>query len=669
MKLSFYPKLAASGISKNHKLYVPYILTCICMVMMYYVVSFLSVNEGVGSLHGGWYAQTILTFGCRVIGIFSLIFLFYTNSFLIRRRKKEFGLYNVLGMGKGNLAVILLWESIFVSLIAIAGGLLCGVIFSKAAELLMLRILGGEIIFTFSVSISRLLETSAIYAVLFTLIFLNGLRQVYATKTIDLMKSESFGEKPVRANWVLAILGAAILGGAYYIAVSIKDPVSAIVWFFIAVVMVIMATYFIFIAGSVVVCKLLQKNKGYYYKTNHFVSVSSMVFRMKRNGAGLASICILSTMVLVMLSSTMCLYAGTQDALKDRYPRDIGIAAGLSEDTDPSIINCAVGEVLEKYGAAAQDTTEYYYLTCSAFLDGDSVLFDDSSFVRNSGTYENVYQFYFVTIGDYNAVTGEQVSLSEGEALVKEYSDFYGYDSISVEGVGTYAVKPAAGDFPIQGGSQLSGVSAFLVCLPDYGDIEAVCAVQKERYGDYASDLRYYYGFDLDLDDAEQLSVQEDIMRTLDKLPGITSYSTSSLSSGKAEFYGMNGALFFLGILLGCVFVLGAVLIMYYKQITEGYEDEDRFDILQKVGMSASEIKKSINSQVLTVFFTPLVTAGVHVCFAFPMIYKLLQIFGIVNERLLMLTTAGGFGVFALFYVIIYVATSRSYYGIVIRRE
>ena len=302
MKKGMYFRLAWTGIRKNKKLYTPYILTCIGMVMMSYIVSFLAGSDVLRSMRGGDVMQSMLGFGFGVIGVFSVIFLFYTNSFLIRRRKREFGLYNILGMGKGNLARVLIWESLIIAVIALAVGLAAGILLSKFAELGMINVLNGEITFSLTIAPQSILQTLALFGIVFALILLNALRQIHLTNPIELLRSENAGEKPPKANWFFALAGAVILGIAYYMAVSIEDPISALIWFFVAVTMVIVATYLLFIAGSVAVCRLLQKKKSYYYKTNHFVSVSSMVYRMKRNGAGLASICILCTMVLVMVS-------------------------------------------------------------------------------------------------------------------------------------------------------------------------------------------------------------------------------------------------------------------------------------------------------------------------------------------------------------------------------
>lgn len=323
MKRNLYPKLALLGIRKNRKTYGPYILTCIGMVMMFYIISFLSTNPAVSEMRGGDMLQSMLGLGCGVIGVFSLVLLFYTNSFLIRRRKREFGLYNILGMGKRNISRILIWETLFIAIGSIVFGLFCGILFSKVAELCIAWFLDTNVSFGFTISGNAVSTTLWLFLIIFLFILFHSLHQVHVSNPVELLRSEAVGEKPPKANWFLAAVGIVLLGGAYYLAVSIEDPVSAIIWFFVAVLMVIGATYLLFIAGSVTFCRLLQKKKKYYYKTNHFISISSMLYRMKRNGAGLASICILSTMVLVMISSTACLYIGSEDSLRSRYPRNI----------------------------------------------------------------------------------------------------------------------------------------------------------------------------------------------------------------------------------------------------------------------------------------------------------------------------------------------------------
>ena len=334
MRAGFYPKLAWNGITKNKRFYLPYILTCVGMVSMFYIVSFLSTSPLLLYMPGSETVSSTLNLGSWVIGAFSLLFLFYTNSFLMKRRKKEFGLYNILGMGKWNIGRILFWETIITVLISFVCGAVFGIALSKLAELCLVNVIRGDVDFSLTVSSDALISTLTLFSVIFLLIFLNDIRQIKFTNPAELLRSENAGEKPPKANWFLGIVGVLLLGGAYYIAITIEDPVSALVLFFVAVLMVIVGTYLVFISGSVMFCRILQKRKKYYYKPNHFISVSSMVYRMKRNGAGLASICILATMVLVMISSTASLYFGSESSLAIRYPRDFTINVNFMDIED-----------------------------------------------------------------------------------------------------------------------------------------------------------------------------------------------------------------------------------------------------------------------------------------------------------------------------------------------
>ena len=632
MKRGFYLKLAWSGIRKNRRLYTPYLLTCVGMVMMFYVVSFLSECPVLEEMRGGMTLQSMLSFGSWVIGAFALIFLFYTNSFLIRRRKKEFGLYNILGMGKGNLARILLWESLIVAGIALIAGLFFGILLSKLAELGMVNLVNGDITFSLSLGPDAILRTLLLFAVIFLLLLLNALRQIHLTNPIELIHSENAGERPPKANWFLALAGIVILGAAYFIAVTIEDPVEALVWFFAAVIMVIVSTYLIFVSGSVAICRVLQKNKKYYYKTNHFVSVSSMVYRMKRNGAGLASICILYTMVLVMLSTTVCLYLGTEDSLRTRYPRNFTVEA-LVSDLD----TLRIGE--EEFYNSGNDVSEMWYL--------------------------NV-----VPIEDYNRLTQSNEVLKPGEAIAYSTAQDFSRDTIMMENTGPVKIKKATtnfSDFNMSPG--MTNPSLYLF-VPDYEEFLIPLLQLTDSYGNSRFSLFWHYGFDMDCDDETQIMVDAEIQEKISELPPNDTESyfaimTESIAANRTEFYINNGGLFFLGLLLGIVFLFAAVLIMYYKQISEGYEDQSRFGIMQKVGMTKKEIRKSINSQVLTVFFLPLIAAGLHLTFAFPMISKLLVLFGLTNTKLLILVTVLCYLVFALFYILVYRITSKAYYSIV----
>ncbi|HIR35410.1 MAG TPA: ABC transporter permease [Candidatus Faecimorpha stercoravium] len=676
MSKGFYSKLAWNGIRKNKKFYTPYILTCIGMIMMYYIVSFLSVSPQVTNMSGGDTIQVMLSLGCGVISVFSILFLFYTNSFLMRRRKKEFGLYNILGMGKGNLARILLWETLIVTVLSLGIGLLCGIILSKVAELGMLNILSLEVSFAFQIEIQAVYQTIVLFLVIFALILLNSLRQIHLTNPIELLHSETVGEKPPKANWVLAVLGLFLLGGAYWLAVSIQDPLSAFIWFFVAVIMVIIGTYFLFIAGSVSFCKLLQKNKRYYYKTHHFISVSSMVYRMKRNGAGLASICILCTMVLVMVSSTICLYIGTEDSLRTRYPRHINLdttiqAFNEADEVQMDKIRQISAEVVSEYGQEMSQVLDYRVAGLVGYLNEDQIILGESRLTEfHWDGYSDVWQIYVVPLEDYNRLMGQSETLEADEVLIYTTKmGEYTADTITFEDGNPMRVKKVVDDFADNGVDAMQVIPSLYIFVSDFQKVvEPLLGMENLTSGIVS--LHWFYGFDLNCEDEKQIEIMDELGRRIDLLEiesgegaPITSYE--AVAKERTSFYGLYGGLFFLGVLLGIVFLFAAVLIIYYKQISEGYEDQSRFEIMQKVGMNRREIKKSINSQILTVFFLPLLTAGVHLCFAFPLIYKLLALFSLTNLSLLILVTVICYLIFSLFYVVIYRVTSHAYYSIV----
>lgn len=667
MKLGFYPKMAVTGISKNRKVYIPYILTCIGMVMMFYIVSFLASSKNVATMPGGGFLQAILALGTGVIGFFSLIFLFYTNSFLIKKRKKEFGLYNILGMGKTNLARILFWESLFITVVSLIGGLFCGILFSKAAELLLARMLGGKVSFSFTIGYLPIIEAVVLFAVIFFLILLNSLRQIHVAKPVELLHSDSVGEKPPKSNWVLAVLGVIVLAVAYIIAISVNNPISALLMFFIAVIMVIAATYMLFVAGSVVFCKLLQKNKHYYYKTGHFVSVSSMIYRMKRNGAGLASICILSTMVLVMLSSTVCLFIGSEGSLRTRYPRNIVVDTVTADTTYTNAIDTIVRNELNKSSVPETNTLRYRYLYENGYFNKNSMIFE---FTKNakSANYPEARQLFIVPLADYNQLMGTNETLANDEVMIYCTRTNYNFESITMQDVGTVKVKKVLPKFVDNGTEAMNMDPAMYIIVPNFDTISAFVAQHTK-----GTSIHNYYGFDLSCRDSAQIAVAQNIKAAVKQLKSSSStfpmYSIESSAENRAQFYALYGGLFFLGVLLGIVFILGAVLIMYYKQITEGYEDQSRFDIMQKVGMTKKEIKKSINSQVLTVFFLPLIIAGIHVAFAFPMISKMLAMFNLTDIGLFITVTIVCYLIFALFYTLVYIWTSRAYYSIVSSKD
>lgn len=672
MKKGIYSRLALTGIKKNKKLYIPYILTCICMVMMFYIITFLSSSDMMMNYPGGETMRGILGFGVYVIGFFAVIFLFYTNSFLVRRRKKEFGLYNILGMGKRNIARVMLWETLFIGAFSIAVGMALGVLFSKLAELVMVNIMSMDVTFGVTIDYKAIYYTVVLFAVIFFLILLNSLRQVHLSNPIALLHSENAGEKPPKANWFFAVLGVLILGCAYYLAVTIKDPVTTLAAFFFAVIMVIVATYLIFISGSVAFCKILQKKKNYYYKTNHFVSVSSMSYRMKRNGAGLASICILCTMVLVMISSTVCLYLGKEDSLRERYPRNINVTMTsqiysdlISQDADD--VAKRTFETAENMGYTPVNAIDYTMLSFVSYMRDGEIVFDED---ENGFNYVSgdLWQIFIVSLDDYNRLTGSQENLDEDEVMIYTSKDMdYNYDVLKIKGQEPLNIKKVVTDFENNGVDTMQIMPALYIFVPD---LEVQVQKISEQSQDALGNINRFVGYDLEATDQQQTDVFSEIydwLRTsqVNSADGSMYVYVEGSANEKLEFFGIYGGLFFLGIILGIVFIFAAVLIMYYKQVSEGYEDQSRFEIMQKVGMTKREIKKSINSQMLTVFFMPLIAAGVHLAFAFPMIYKMLILLGLVNKVFLIMVTVGCFLLFALLYMLVYKITSRAYYSIV----
>ncbi|EIA23043.1 hypothetical protein SFB1_219G0, partial [Candidatus Arthromitus sp. SFB-1] len=444
MKMSFYPKLAVSSILKNKRMFVPYIFTCIGMIMMFYIVMFLGVSDILNNLRGGETIRIVLSLGSQVIAVFSGIFLFYTNSFLARRRKKEFGLYNILGMGKGNIGIILFWETLIIGIISIGIGLLAGIIFSKLAELVLVNLMGSIVNYTFSISIISIERTIQVFGIIFILILINSIRQVQFSSAINLMRSENVGEKPPKGNWFIGIMGILILVVAYYISVTIQEPIQAILIFSIAVIMVIIGTYFTMISGSVVFLRILKKRRRYYYKTNHFISVSSMIYRMKRNGAGLASICILATMVLVMMASTACLYFGKEDAINTRYPRDINLEFSFDELDSFSDEN--IKKLKDKLSTELRDRNiipenRYFYRNVAIYgiVNGSDVETTLRNYNLSDGT--STYSINFVSLDDYNEVMNTNETLNDGEALLYSYRNSYKNDKISFNNGKTFNIK------------------------------------------------------------------------------------------------------------------------------------------------------------------------------------------------------------------------------------
>lgn len=665
MNGTLYPKLAITNIKKNAKTYIPYIITCVLTIAMYYIMNSLSMNDGLNSVQGGYAVRELLNLGNYIIAIFACIFLFYTNSFLMKNRKKEFGLFNILGMEKRHLAKVIGYESFFVALISFAGGLGVGILFDKLMYLVLLKILKSEVSLGFYISKDVIFNTLILFGILFFFIFLNSLRMIHLSKPIELLKGGNTGEKEPKAKWILAVLGIISLGAGYYIAVSVKNPVTALTLFFVAVLLVIIGTYLLFTAGSIALLKILKKNKGYYYKTNHFISVSGMMYRMKQNAVGLANICILSTMVLTTVSPTVSMIIGVEDIIQQRYPYQLEFNAYRAYGEKFQGIVDIVHETAEEEDIKITKERVYASLQFSAlYTGGDEFFFADA----DMSMLDNVYNLNFISADDYSRYIGKSVKLNDDEVIFWTNRAKFDRDNFRLFDK-TYNIVSRTDDFLSDGLMSADIVSTFGIVVKDMSIIEELLEKQEGIYGKAASLVISHCMVNTNVDAEGQVRFYNKVW---EKMEGYIhdneiSYYTECREEQRDEAYGLYGGLFFLGMFLSVLFTIAAVLIIYYKQISEGYDDKKRFEIMQKVGMTEQEVKKSIHSQVLTVFFLPLITAGIHTAFAFPLVKKILAMLQLTNTNLYIICTVASFAVFAIVYGIIYSLTARIYYKIVQR--
>lgn len=656
MSKMFYAKLAAINIKKNGKTYFPYILTCISTIIMFYILCSISLNDGLNNMSGGGTLRAILILGDFVIGLFSIIFLFYTNSFLIKRRKKELGLYNILGMEKRHIAKVLIWETFFVTIISMVVGLIGGILLSKLMFLVFLKILNFTVPMGFFISIQSLIITAILFGIIFVLTLINNLRQIHLSKPIELLKGGATGEKEPKTKWILTLFGVLCIAAGYYIALTTESPLGALNQFFFAVILVIIGTYSLFTVGSIALLKILRKNKKFYYKTNNFINISGMIYRMKQNAVGLANICILSTSVLVMLSTTVSLYIGMDDLLRTRYPRNIAISAkNVSTETAQALDNMIIEEA-DKLNIPQDNIVKYRSMPFFMVQNKNSFQ------VASSGSIsaENASMVNLMPLSEYNRIENQSATLNKDEVLLFSFRGEVKSDSINISG-NEFKIKERINNLTTDGMDSALLVNTYYVVVPDEETIQKVLSSDENNNG--MEDLSYYYSFDTNSDAKSEIRLTNVINGKLQEF-SVDGYA-ESLEESRESFFSLYGGLFFLGLFLGSLFIMATVLIIYYKQISEGYDDKDRFEIMQKVGMSKTEVKKSIKSQVLMVFFLPLVTAVIHIAFAFKVITKLLAVLNLTNVPLFAICTAGTILVFTIFYAIVYYLTARVYYKIV----
>jgi len=653
----FYPKLAVNNMQKNAQTYIPYLLAGIGTIIMFYNMSFLAVAKDIGSLSDSEQLRSLLSFGVWVIAFFSVIFLFYTNSFLIKRRKKEFGLFNVLGMEKKHIARIILWETLFTAVINIGMGLAAGILFSKLMILLLFKIITFQVTFGFEIPVTAVMKTCALFSGIFLLNLIYNVLQVQLSKPIELLKGSSVGEKEPKTNWLIAIIGAVSLGIAYYIALTTESPLAALLLFFVAVVLAMIGTYCLFTAGSIALLKMLRKNKRYYYQLKHFIPVSGMIYRMKRNAVGLANICILSTAVIIMVSTTVSMYVGMEDLLRTRYPRNIIVSARNVSDEQAIKLDKVIEKQALEAGLIPKDVIRYRSMSFALTQNGASFTLDPS-YNYAAG---NTAMVVCLTVDEYNRMEHKSVSLDSREALLYAPKGNIPGDTVSFNGF-KLSIKGRLASLEAEGRMSALMTHSYYLIVDDVATIKQIYNSLSGNQGDMG-ELSYYYGFDVAGDKDAQISLVSALRKAVSEIN--EDCYVEGAESSRGSFYSLYGGLFFLGIFLGLLFLMATVLIIYYKQIAEGYEDRERFEIMQKVGMSRNEIKQAIKSQVLAVFFLPLVAAVIHIAFAFKVITKMLDVLNLTNVQLFAGCTALTILVFAVFYVIIYGLTARTYYNIV----
>lgn len=636
-----YEKLAVTNLKNNRKTYVPYIFTGVLTVMMFYIIDALSRGKGITQDT----LKICLQYATGVIVVFAVIFLFYTNSFLIKRRKKEIGVYNILGMGKRHIARMMAVETILTAGISILGGLVFGIIFGKLMYLLLLKILHNSVDMQFSVNGTAIVQTVILFAGIFLLTYLYNILQIQLVNPVELLHGGNQGEKEPKSRWLLVIVGVAALGNGYWIALTTEAPLEALLKFFVTVVCVIIGTYALFIAGSIVVLKILRKNKAYYYNPKHFTSVSGMIYRMKQNGAGLANICVLSTMVLVMVSTTVSLYAGMEDILDSRFPRDVSIVCNEADTNKEETLQRLIKEQCEKAGVKITDRVRYRYGSMNAVLKENNLEKVEQYYPDN-----HFYYVEMITQEEYNRIEKQNVSLKEQEILTYTTNGKCGKKQINIAGQ-NYQVKKELSEMTSQPKSTAEMYKTLYIVFANAEQIERI---ESFSYADK---------FNLKGDDGKQKEALEQIQNEFyEKFPDGT---MESRMLSRSSFYELYGGLFFIGIYLGSMFIMATVLIIYYKQISEGYDDRERYQIMQKVGMSKKEVKRSIRSQVLSVFFLPLVVAVIHVAVAFKVMTKILGVLNLTNVSLFAVCTIITIAVFAVFYIIVYSITAKEYYRIV----
>ena len=656
----FYSKFALNNLVKNKRFILPYILSTIFTIASFYILTSLSLGKNLDKLPQGISAtKQVLGFGVIVIAIFSAIFLFYTYSFLIKRRVREFGLYSVLGMTKKQIARILILETIFIAVITLVFGLAFGLLFDKLMLLVLLKLFTAGVSFGFVITPIAVFLTILLFGGIFFLLLIYTVIKISRLKIVALLKEENNGEREPKARLILAILGLGLTGYGYYLAQTIQNPIKAITMFFIAVLAVIFGTYLIFMAVSITVLKLMKNNKTFYYKSKNFISVSGLLYRMKRNAVGLANICILSTMVLVTMGTTSALYAGSEEAYNTRFPRDIIINGYRSTEGKLAEIEKNVKKATQDAGVEVKDLVSYNMLNVVGHLNGTEINYV-SEF---TGSFDKIKSIVVLELKDYNKVSKEQKTLNTGETLLFiDKKGKYEANEITVQGV-NLKIKEKLTDFPGALGTAAANImDTYYVVVKDNADVKKIESALKKKLNisDGEGEIFNYVGLNIS-DKSKEAKVIENF-KQLEKEGNI---NIEGKAENETNFKGFYASFLFIGVFISMIFVVSQVVIMYYKQISEGYEDKGKFGIMRKVGLTDKQIKQSIRSQVLLIFFAPLAVATLHTVVAYPFIEKILKLFLATNNNVFLIALAVTIAVFAVFYLIVYLITSRIYYRII----
>lgn len=673
MHKGIFSRLAKQNIRNNKSTYIPYIITCIFCIAMIYMMEFLrdcpTLDQAVRQADE---VRMIVFTGEIVVEIFCIIFLIYSNSFLMKRRQKEIGLYNILGLERNHIGIVMFLETIITSIGSLAGGIAVGIIGSKLALLLLLKLLHIPSVLGFYISVKGIFTCLFMFGIVFLMILFLNLAKIHLSRPVELLRGNNTGEKEPAAKWLMALIGFICLGAGYYLAVTTESPIKAITIFLLAVILVMAGTYLLFTAGSIVILKFLRRRKSFYYRTGNFISISGMLYRMKQNAIGLASICILSTGVLLMISRTVSIYFGMNDIMLNRYPYDVDMSVtSISEDECQTAIE-AFEKAIADNKVPVEKSVEEIYLDIVCSKNGDQILIKPANTIRNS---DSVLVLSLLNQAEYERLTGISANLNDGE-IFAWYPSAVQKDSVTVDET-EFTVKKWLDKNPLTCGEDAVSDNAVLVVTDE--DFKKFDEMRTEMYKGVSSapageDLTLHLGLDITGSETDKIDFGTPVMevvKDLKKNGGLSenSWITSGIRQQEYEsYYADNGSLLFIGIFLGSLFLMGTAMIIYYKQISEGYEDQKRFEIMQKVGLSRREVRSSVRRQILMVFFLPLLMAMLHITMAFPMIRRMLLLFGMTNTKLFIGCTAGTVLIFAVVYGLIYLMTARSYYHIVERK-